>query len=135
MNPITWIDYIDKAPPLLLLFFFTIAFGYVLRRSEWIPNKRIPLLLFFFGAIVYPLMRYGLTPFLVKGALISGGGWLFHKVILNRLEERYPWLKKALAGENGFETEFVVKQTIKTDTAPIVAVNITDKTTDPEKGK
>lgn len=123
-----WIDYVDKAPPLLLTALLALAFGYSLRRADWVPNKRIPVLLMFFGAVMYPLMSYGLTSFIVKGALTSCGVWVLHKFLLKPLEDKFPWIKKMVAGDNGnYDTDIIVKAQVKTDVEPKVEVEIVKK--------
>lgn len=104
------LEWIDRLPPLALVALFSLIAGYVIRRTDMIANRRIPAVLMLFGAIAYPLMKYGLTPFVLKGAIIGAGVWLFHKLILSKLEDKFPILRKILAGENGGDdTTFVSK--------------------------
>ena len=95
-------------PGIALVALLCLAGGYALRLCKCFPNEAIPLVLVVLGAALLPLisdfresalpLRIWLVRNVIVGALIGLSTWLFHKVILKRVEEKFPWIKAVLDG-------------------------------------
>lgn len=95
------IEFNDKlagAPVGVLVFFFVIAFGYVLKALRSVPNNLIPLavicaatVLFMFGAPTKNAdmaTRIWLVRNFLIGFAIGFVAWMAHKLVLKRIEKK-----------------------------------------------
>lgn len=106
-------DWVASLPPAPLTCLAVLLLGFAIKRTEWIPNRSIPLVLMIVGPILLILARYGLMRFAVEGMIYSGVVWLFHAQIWKRIAP--------LIGGN--PKEF--------DSNPAVAIKKTDPPTPP----
>lgn len=97
----SFFKWVDELPPQTLLCLVVIGLGYMLKRAEWIPNRRIPLILMLIGGPLYLVLAYGCGRFILQGMLLSVVSWGLHKTFLKPLEERFPFLKTILCGSKG----------------------------------
>lgn len=109
---INWIqqalDYVAGMPSLMLVFVGCVAIGYVLKLSPWFPNSAIPLVVILSGLILN-LMLCGAKPdtmvaivwktrHAVVGMIIGLMAWMFHLLILKRIEPYLPTLVSKIPG-------------------------------------
>ena len=88
-----------------------IVVGYVCRKVAVFPNRFIPLVCLVVGGIAYPLIvptgqiSYATSHpdvrSVIIGLIIGFMVWTLHKALLKPLEEKLPWLKGFLDGNNG----------------------------------
>lgn len=111
MNYDTIKQYVEAAytlPGWALSWLLCIVFGYVLRRIKSYPNGGIPLTCVFLGSILTMLLappspiEFGATRWrttnLVIGGLVGFAAWLSHRLVLNRIEDKFPTIKSLLDG-------------------------------------
>lgn len=77
-------EWVGALPPAPLTCLAVLLLGFALKRAQWVPNNRIPLLLMAIGPCLLILARYGLMRFVVEGMIYSGVVWLFHAQIWKR---------------------------------------------------
>lgn len=89
------IDYVQTAPPVVLIILFLNAVGLMLKRSS-LPNNAIPWVIVLIGAVLTSLLApvpTGRNPMLLlalMGCLFGVIAWLAHALILRRLEKFLP---------------------------------------------
>lgn len=100
-----------------------LACGYAIRRlrPEW--KEAIPLICLLVAAILTMFLappapitavawRWRLLNFSI-GAVLGLIAWLAHKLLLKKLEAKYPWIKDFLDGMDG--TDFLAKKDVPPD--------------------
>jgi len=84
---LTWLD---EAPPSVLCLVGVLVIGFGMRKAEWIPNNRIPMVLMLVvGPALYIMASYGIARFYVVGVSISGIVWLCAPLIWKKLSKRF----------------------------------------------
>lgn len=99
-------DQLAGAPAGLLVVFFCIAIGYLLKGIETFPNRRIPLAVVICSTILFMALsptreadvplRIWLTRNFAVGFILGFVAWALHKLILQHIEDKVPGLKQWL---------------------------------------
>lgn len=102
-------------PADLLVGLLCIVVGYVLRLIKSFPNNAIPLCCVILGAVFLPIIEEpcpaGTTLIawrvrnVIIGMIIGCAAWLFHRLVLKRVEDKFPWLKNLLEPDAPQDTE------------------------------
>ena len=101
---VEWDAKLAGAPSGLLVFALCIAAGYAWKSVKLLPNRVIPLVVMLTGAILHPILSGGdVARTAVIGFVIGFLAWLFHRLILKRIEDR---LGVKLTED---ETDFIAK--------------------------
>lgn len=92
---VQWDAKLAGAPSGLLVFALCIAAGYVWKVIRVLPNRFIPLVVMLTGAVLHPALTYAADqagPVWVRSAvvgfIIGFLAWLFHRLILKRIEDK-----------------------------------------------
>lgn len=88
-------DKLMGAPAGVLVFFMCISIGYVWKMVAILPNRFIPALVMFNGAVLFLLLSWktsvgvasGTRNFVI-GFIIGFVSWLAHKLVLKRIEQK-----------------------------------------------
>lgn len=93
---IKWNDSLAGAPSGLLVFALCIAVGYVWKIIRVLPNRFIPLVVMLTGSVLHSLLTMVAdqpAPVWVRSAvvgfIIGFLAWLFHHLLLKRLEDKF----------------------------------------------
>jgi hypothetical protein len=92
---IEWNDQLAGCPSGVLVFFACIAFGYVWKMIQVLPNKFIPVVVMITGAVLNPLLQGKLdsvatiSRIALLGFIIGFLAWLFHRLLLKKLEDKF----------------------------------------------
>lgn len=100
---IEWIAKLESLPAGLLTIIACIALGYILKLVPEVPNKRIPLVNFIFGSLLYMFLAPypAINPLIVSdhvpvtarlrafvvGLILSAVAWIIHAQVLKRVED------------------------------------------------
>ena len=117
-------DYLNKLygmPGYALVAISCIVIGYVLRAIRGFPNSAIPLSCVFWAMVINPILadappagashRVWYFKCAIIGMIIGFAAWTFHRVVLNRFEDKIPGFKK-LMGEDDPPTVGTIAGTI-----------------------
>jgi len=92
---IDWNEKLIGAPSGVLVFLLCIAVGYSWKAIRVLPNRFIPVLVMFAGAVAFPLLNWqhgdGHQSFVRHSALgfiIGFVAWLAHNQVIKRIEEK-----------------------------------------------
>ena len=93
---VQWDKNLNGAPSGLLVFLLCIAAGYVWKVIRVLPNRFIPLVVMLTGALLHSGLTYAEKQSLsdwiraaVVGFIIGFLAWLFHRLLLKRLEDKF----------------------------------------------
>lgn len=93
---VSWDAKLAGAPSGLLVFALCIAFGYVWKAIKICPNRFTPLAVMLAGAVLHPALTYAAGqagPVWVRSAvvgfIIGFLAWMFHRVLLKRIEDKF----------------------------------------------
>ena len=95
------------APGYVLVAAVCVVIGYILRLNKTFPNAKIPIVCVLAGAILNPLcdavgdtgkeaFRIWIVRNVLIGVVVGFCAWMFHNLILKRIEEKIPLLGPAL---------------------------------------
>jgi hypothetical protein len=103
-------DQLDGAPAGLLIVFFCIAIGYLLKGIACFQNRFIPLIVVICSTTMFILLaptreavvplRIWLTRNFLIGFILGFAAWALHKVILQHIEDKIPGLKQWISQDD-----------------------------------
>lgn len=103
-----WVKQLYALPYPLLAGLSCIVVGYILKRLSWFHNENIPVVVVLWGAFCNSMLSpghpTGTSTFkwhalnAIVGVVVGFAAWGFHYYLLNKLEDKFPWLGKLLSG-------------------------------------
>lgn len=87
-------EHLTGAPAGILVFIICIAIGYIWKNIHVLPNRFIPLIVMLSGSILNPLLYWpnntkDAVRLLVIGFIIGFVSWIFHKLVLKKIEDKF----------------------------------------------
>lgn len=114
---------LNGAPAGMLDFVLCIALGYALRWIKRFPNDAIPIVIILWGGLFLLLiaedapvkLRIWMGRNLGIGIIIGVAAWLFHKLVLRRVEKKFGWFQDVDAAKVECQTEILEKKALETE--------------------
>lgn len=109
---IAWLNKLNGAPAVALVFLSCIVLGYILRFIKRFPNDGIPVAVVLWGGIVMSIIadtrpsNQSLRVWIVRNVLVGMGigffAWLAHKLLISKIEDWIGNMFPSLSGTTFF---------------------------------
>ena len=103
---VNWVNQLYGLPAGVLVGLLCIVICYAFKVTDRFPNDAIPVVCLLLGAILLPMLapecplEEKLIAYRVKhavvGIIVGLVAWAFHNLILSKIEDKIPWLGKAM---------------------------------------